>query len=64
MNIQGFSGPQADVNADNQLLTRAVTESDLEYASEAKGKAYSWSSSYSATAGQEVLSIKKKGQFG
>jgi len=56
--IQGPNGPLADVNIDKQLLTRAVTESDLEYASEAKGKAYSWSSSYAATAAQEVISIK------
>lgn len=57
--IEGNSGNLADVNSAKQLLTRAVVESDLEYASEANGKAFSWSSSF-ATGGTgiEVLSIK------
>ena len=60
--IEGNSGNLADVNDDKQLEVRAVTESDLEYASEAKGKAYSWSSTYAATGGQEVISIKNTSQ--
>jgi len=51
--IEGNSGNLADVSDDKQLLVRAVTESDLEYASEAKGKAFSWSSSF-ATGGTDI----------
>jgi hypothetical protein len=56
--IEGRTGNLATVNDDEQLETRAVTESDLEFASERKGKAYAFNSTYAATGGQEVLSIK------
>lgn len=60
--IEGRNGNLANVNDDEQLLVRAVTESDLEFASEDKGKAFSWSSSYAATAADEIISIKNTSQ--
>ena len=54
----GGDGNVADVTNDKQLKTASVTESSLEFASKEKKKAYSWSSSYAATGGQEVISIK------
>jgi hypothetical protein len=60
--IEGTNGNLANVNNDKHLETRAVTESDLEFASESKGKAYSVSSTYAATGGQEVLSFKNTSQ--
>lgn len=58
MAFRGVTGNIPDVTDDHQLKVVGAVESDLEYASEVKGKAYSWSSSYSATAGDEVLSLK------
>ena len=54
----GGDGNVADVTSDKQLKTSSVTESSLEFASKEKQKAYSWSSSYAATGGDEVISIK------
>jgi hypothetical protein len=51
-------GNVAHVNDDNQLVVRAITQPDVEFYSEIKGDAYTWNSSYSATGGQEVISLK------
>lgn len=48
----------ADVTEDNQLLVKAVSESELEFVSEEKGDAYSVSSTYGASANQEILYLK------
>jgi hypothetical protein len=60
--LEGRNGNLANVNDDEQLQVRAITESDLEFASESKGKAYSISSTYAATAGDEVISFKNTSQ--
>ena len=59
MAFRGVTGNIPDVTDDHQLKITGSVESDLEYASEVNGKAYSWSSSF-ATAGTdvEVISIK------
>ena len=59
MSIRGVSGNVIDVNKDHQMLISGPTESDLEYASEAKGKAYTFTSTF-ATGGTdvEVISLK------
>lgn len=59
MSLRGLKGNLADVNGDYQVQISGPTESDLEYASEAKGNAYTWTSSF-ATGGAdvEVISIK------
>jgi len=54
----GGDGNVADVTDDKQLKTASVSESSIEFASKVKQKAYSWSSSYAATGGQEVISLK------
>lgn len=59
MSLRGVSGNMADVNEDHQQLICGPIESDLEYASESKGKAYTFTSTF-ATGGTdvEVISIK------
>jgi hypothetical protein len=59
MSIRGVSGNLVDVNGDKQLLISGPVETDLEYASESKGKAYTFTSTF-ATGGTdvEVISIK------
>ena len=59
MAFRGLSGDLPDVNADHQMLISGPVESDLEYASETKGNAYTWVSTF-ATGGAdvEVISIK------
>ncbi len=53
------SGFKAQVNDENQLIVRAVTESILEHVSEEKGEAYSWASqTYTPSAGDTVLLVK------
>ena len=54
----GDSGEVAIVNKDKQLTTSTVAESSIEFASKVKEDAFSWTSSYAATGGQEVISIK------
>lgn len=49
----GSNGNVADVNEDSQLLVKSISESELEFVSEEKGNAYSWSSSF-ATGGTDV----------
>jgi len=60
--IVGISGNLADVDDDDRLKVKAVSSTDIEFASEDKGKAFSWSSSYAATGGDEVLYIKNTSQ--
>jgi hypothetical protein len=59
MAFRGVTGNIPDVTDDHQLKIIGAVESDLEYASEVKGKAYTWTSSF-ATGGTdvEVISIK------
>lgn len=38
----GASGKPVDVNLENELLVRAITESELEHSSAKNGKAFSW----------------------
>ena len=59
MAFRGLSGDLPDVNADHQMLISGPVESDLEYSSEVKGKAYTFTSTF-ATGGAdvEVISIK------
>ena len=38
----GASGKPADVNEENELLVRAITETELEHSSAKNGQAYSW----------------------
>lgn len=49
----GSSGNVADVNSDFQLLTKSVSESELEFVSEKDAQAYSVSSTF-ATGGADV----------
>ena len=60
--MRGLTGNLPDVNDDHQTLVAGVFESDLEFRSEEKGKAFSWTSTYAATAAQEVISIKNTSQ--
>ena len=53
--IEGNSGNLADVDDDKRLLTSSTVESELEYASEKQGKAYSISSSYTTSGGDEEI---------
>ena len=59
----GSNGNVADVNADHQLLVKAISESEIEFISEEKGHAYVWSSSF-ATGGTdvEVIYVKNTSQ--
>ena len=54
----GDGGDVANVTKDKQLMTSSVSETSLEFASKSKEKAYSWTSTYAATGGQQVISIK------
>ena len=54
----GDSGEVATVNKDKQLTTATVAETSIEFASKTKQDAFSWTSSYAATAAQEVISVK------
>lgn len=54
----GVNGNTASVSDNNRLLVASVTETGLEFESKENGKAFSWVSTYSATGGDEVLSIK------
>ena len=57
--IRGISGNIVDVDDDNRLHVVATTETELEYASEKQGKAYSISSDYTtAGADEEVIYIQ------
>lgn len=62
-NIQGedpyLGGSQtAGVNKDKHVLVESVSKTDIEFQSFIKGRAYAISSTYSATANDEVISIK------
>ena len=46
------------VTKDGHLTTVAITESGFEHASEEDGAAFSWASSYGASAAEEVISIQ------
>ena len=52
------SGKGADVTDDGHLQTEAITISDLEHASVDAARAFIWTSTYSATGGQEVFSLE------
>jgi hypothetical protein len=55
----GTSGKPADVNNENELLVRAITESELEHSSAKQGTAFSWVSADSdIDAGDTRLFIK------
>ena len=54
----GDSGEVANVTKDKQLMTSSVSETSLEFASKAKEKAYSWTSTYAATGAEEVIYVK------
>lgn len=59
MAFRGVTGNIPDVTDDHQLKVIGAVESDLEYASEVKGKAYSWNSSFATGGtGVEVISVK------
>jgi hypothetical protein len=51
--LEGNSGNLADVDNQKRLLTSSTTETELEYASEKQGKAYSISSTYTTSGGDE-----------
>lgn len=53
------SGRLAEVNSENQLVTKAVVETDLEFHSEHEGQAFSWNSgTYDGAAGDTALLVK------
>tara|TARA_R110000851_G_scaffold88011_2_gene191829 strand:+ start:143 stop:679 length:537 start_codon:yes stop_codon:yes gene_type:complete len=54
----GQNGNTANVNDQGQVEVASVTETSLEYASKTNNKAYSYVSTYAATAAQEVIYIK------
>lgn len=57
--IKDSNGPAARVNAEGQLTTKSIVETQLENTSDTSGLAFSWSSTF-ATGGTdiEVLSIQ------
>ena len=60
--IGGVSGKPADVNDENELIVRAITESELEHASAKNGSAFSWvSADGDIAAGETRLFIKNTG---
>lgn len=57
----GNSSVAAEVNAENQLVVRAITESEIEHAS-INGEAYSWDSlELNIDAGDTILFVKNLG---
>lgn len=53
------SGNLAEVNADQQLVTKSVTETEFEFTSVNNGQSYSWASgTYDAAAADTILLIK------
>ena len=54
----GQNGNTANVTDEGMLSVSSVSETSLEFASKSNNKAYSWVSTYAATGGEEVLSIK------
>jgi len=60
--IGGQSGKPADVNDENELIVRAIVESELEHSSGKNGQAFSWVSADSdINAGDTRLFIKNTG---
>jgi hypothetical protein len=58
----GNSGKTAEVNDENELVTRAITESELEHASGRLGTAFSWTSNNGdIDVGDTLLFIKNTG---
>lgn len=57
-NPKGGQISEQKILPDGEALTRAITESDFEHASDADAEAYTLHSTYSATGGQEVISLK------
>jgi hypothetical protein len=52
-------GHESHVNQDNQLVVRAISQPDIEFVSEEKGRAFSWTSTFTTGgANQEIISIK------
>ncbi len=54
----GDNGNVANVTDEKKLEVAAVAESSLEFASKSNSCAFSWVSTYAATGGDEVISIK------
>lgn len=53
------SGSSAEVTTDNLLKTFAVTETEFEFSSDVKGKAFAWASgTYDPAAGDTILLVK------
>lgn len=58
----GNSGVTAEVNEENQLVTRAINESELEHASAKLGTAFSWDSTdLNIDIGDTLLLVKNVG---
>ncbi len=56
------SGVKAEVNAENELVVRAITEPEIEHASGKLGTAYSWDSTeLNLTAGETFLYVQNTG---
>ncbi len=53
--IEGNSGNLADVDDEKRLLVQSTIETEVEYASEKLGKAYSISSTYTTSGGNEEI---------
>ena len=54
------TGNRAEVNKENQLIIKAISESELEYESEVNGLAYSWSSGIvDVAAGNDTVLLVK-----
>ena len=54
------TGNRAEVNAENQLIIKAISESELEYESEVNGLAYSWASDIvDVAAGNDTVLLVK-----
>ncbi len=49
---------EAAVNFENQLEVRAITEPDIEFISDAEGRAFTWSSTDASAAGEECIYIQ------
>lgn len=53
------SGRSVQVNDDNQLMTKSITEAEIEFVSEAEGLTFAWCSGTQATsAGDTILLVK------
>lgn len=60
----GASGKPVDVTEENELLVRAITETELEHSSGKNGRAYSWASNDTdIDAGDTRLFIKNIGEL-